>query len=270
MRAISSIAAISLVVGGLAYSLQPVEAEAAKRKAAGKVSFYKGTVQRSRSKKGPWKKLKRGKPFYKGDFIRTKKRSRVELRFKDRSVVRLGPKTTLQLKQASFAGKTKKKVSGLVKAGRVWANVHKYVSGDAAFDLRTENAVAGVRGTIFSMNTGNAGTRVNVWQGAVSVNNSPYVQAMKNRKVEPAHKRTGKAPINFGSRKAVSFEAKEISADQWETMVGAMQTIAIGADGKKSEVGSFTAEQAAAGEDADWVAWNRELDDKSGIEHSTP
>ena len=128
--------------------MQPLEATAAKRKPAGKVSFYKGTVQRSRSKKGPWKKLKRGKSFYKGDYIRTKTKSRVELRFRDRSVVRLGPKTTLQLKEASFAGKQKKKVSGLVKAGRAWANVHKYVSGKAAFDLRTENVMVGVRGTV--------------------------------------------------------------------------------------------------------------------------
>ena len=105
MRSIATIAGIALAFGGLTYQLQPVEAEAAKKKPAGKVSFYKGTVQRSRSKKGPWKKLKRGKPFYKGDYIRTKPKSRVELRFRDRSVVRLGPKTTLQLKEASFAGK---------------------------------------------------------------------------------------------------------------------------------------------------------------------
>ncbi len=267
MRSIATIAGIALAFGGLTYQLQPVQAEAAKKKAAGKVSFYKGTVQRSRSKSGPWKKLKRGKPFYKGDYIRTKKKSRVELRFRDRSVVRLGPKTTLQLKEASFAGKQKKKVSGLVKAGRAWANVHKYVSGKAAFDLRTENAVAGVRGTVFSMATGATGTKINVWAGQVAVNNSPYVQAMQNRKEVPAHRRTSKAPINFGNRKAVNFKANEISAEQWETMVGAMQTVAVGPDGKQSEVASFTEDEAQKGEDAEWVAWNRDLDKASGNEH---
>ena len=248
------------------------QAEAAKAPVAGKVTFYKGSVLRASSEKGPWKKLKRNRKFFRGDLIKTGDGSRVELKFTDRSIVRLGAKTTLELHEAFFSKKGEaKKVSGVVKAGRAWANVNKFVGGKSAFDLRIDNAVAGVRGTIFSLGrTSDGGTKVSVFNGAVAVDNSPWVQALQARqkaKRKPAHRRTNKAPIAFGSRKQVSLGIREISKSQWEQMVGKNQTIAIGPDGKKSAVESFDLKSALAGADGEWLKWNQERDSQSGIIH---
>ena len=265
--AIAIVAAAGLVVGS---GMEWEQAEAAKAPVAGKVTFYRGKVMRAASEKGPWKKLKRNKKFYRGDVIKTGDGSRVELKFSDRSIVRLGAKTTLELHEAFFAKKgDTKKVSAVVKAGRAWANVNKFVGGKSAFDLRSDNAVAGVRGTIFSLGrTSNGGTKVSVFDGAVAVDNSPWVQALKARKAKKkAHRRTNRAPIAFGSRKEVSLGLREISKSQWEQMVGKHQTIAIGPDGKKSDVASFDLKDALAGADGEWLKWNQGRDIESGIEH---
>ena len=203
MRIAAFLTVIALAVG---FGLERHEAEAAGATVAGKVTFYRGKVFRATSEDGPWKRLKRNKPFYRGDLIRTGPSSRVELKFVDRSIVRLGAKTTLELHEAFFAKAGKKKVSGTVKAGRAWANVNKFVGGASAFDLRSDNAVAGVRGTIFDLfRRSDGSTQVSVFDGMVAVDNSPYLQAMKARekKAKPAHRRTGKAPIAFGNRNLV-------------------------------------------------------------------
>jgi len=267
--AIAIVAITGLAVGqGMSWD----EADAAKSSVAGKVTFYRGDVLRASSEKGPWKKLKRNRKFFRGDVIKTGDGSRVELKFTDRSIVRLGAKTTLELHEAFFSDRGgSKKVSGVVKAGRAWANVNKFVGGKSAFDLRSDNAVAGVRGTIFSLNrTSNGGTQVSVFNGAVAVDNSPWVQALKARqktKKKAAHRRTNKAPIAFGARKEVSLGLREISKSQWEQMVSKNQTIFIGADGKKSAVKSIDMKSALAGNDGEWLKWNQGRDADSGIVH---
>lgn len=272
MRVKLGLAACAVVALAAASGMTWERAEAAKAPVAGKVTFYKGKVLRASSEKGPWKRLKRNRKFFRGDYIKTGDGSRVELKFTDRSIVRLGAKTTLELHEAFFAKKGgAKKVSGVVKAGRAWANVNKFVGGKNAFDLRSDNAVAGVRGTIFSLDrTSNGGTKIAVFNGAVAVDNSPWVQALQarqNAKKKAAHRRTNRAPIAFGARKEVSLGIREISKSQWEQMVGKNQMIAIGPDGKKSAVESFDLKSALAGSDGDWIRWNQDLDAQSGIIH---
>jgi hypothetical protein len=270
MRALIAVPAVAgFLLAALSVS-GPTTVQAAALNAAGKVTFYKGKVFRAASPKGPWKRLKRNKKFFKGDYIRTESSSRVELKFKDRSLIRLGAETTLELHEAFFAKKGgSKRLSASVKAGRAWANVNAFVGGSSAFDLRSDNAVAGVRGTVFSLTRAVGATEVAVWSGSVAVDNSPYLQALKARKKPvAAHRRTGKAPIKFGGRKEVSLGLREISAAQWEQLVGGMQKVAISSDGSKSSVLAFTEDDAKKGADADWIAWNRDLDVQAGLPHS--
>jgi hypothetical protein len=270
MQARLAIAVLATAAVAVGVGFDWNEAQAAKAPVAGKVTFYRGNVMRASSAEGPWKKLKRNRKFFRGDVIKTGDGSRVELKFVDRSIVRLGAETTLELHEAFFSGKGgNKKVSAVVKAGRAWANVNKFVGGKNAFDLRSDNAVAGVRGTIFSLaRSKDGGTKVSVFGGSVAVDNSPWVQALRKRSnSKPAHRRTNKAPIAFGSRKEVSLGLREISKKQWEQMVGKHQTMAIAADGKKSEVASFDMKDALAGVDGEWIKWNQGRDSGSGIKH---
>ena len=85
-----------------------------------------------------------------GSTLITGKNSHLNLRFESGSQLRLGPdsKITLsEVKQATRAGDRTEKIR--LVFGRVWARVMKLVGSEAAFEIRTQHAVAGVRGTAF-------------------------------------------------------------------------------------------------------------------------
>ena len=67
--------------------------------------------------------------------------------------------------------------SGEIEPGgyKAWAKVSKMVGSEARFEVKTENAVAGVRGTVFRVNVEeDAATVVKVYEGAVVVQQSIF------------------------------------------------------------------------------------------------
>lgn len=127
-----------------AVALTTVDAAAAG--VAGKATFVRGTVQRGANVGGPFEELKRGSRVKEGDVIRTAGESRVELTFGDGSRLRLPSNTTLQVgvNRGSRVGLPSEVT---VTTGSIWAQISKAVGSDARFSVRTNNAVAGVRGT---------------------------------------------------------------------------------------------------------------------------
>lgn len=101
---------------------------------------------------------KEGTDFFVGETIQTKARSRVKLRFveggpKGNNEVVLGPNTTLVIQKVGQASSSKAPGTRLsLSNGKVRANVRKSYSGkgEDVFEISTPNAVAGVRGTVFS------------------------------------------------------------------------------------------------------------------------
>lgn len=93
-----------------------------------------------------------------------------QLRFASGSIVRLGPDTTVALKTLEHnrpAGTRRESVR--LKVGRLWARVTSLFGDDAAFELETPNAVAGVRGTSFLAETSADNDRFVVVDGAVAL-----------------------------------------------------------------------------------------------------
>src|SRR6266481_8663001 len=82
---------------GLAPALAAAPAKTAQ------VSLLEGRAQRSRATGGR-SELRTGAPLAQGDTIETQDASRLEVRFSDGSVLRLGPRAKLQLTQAHFGG----------------------------------------------------------------------------------------------------------------------------------------------------------------------
>jgi len=109
------------------------------------------------------------------------------------------------------------------------------------FEVETENAVAGVRGTAFRVNRGtDRATVVKVYAGAVAVANPNVPQAQ--------HKP--------GERVRVDGP-KAVTQKQWEQVVlQQMQAVRVSATGEMEQY-AFTAQEEAA--DA-WVLWNQERD----------
>jgi hypothetical protein len=228
---------IALAVLALAFAVAP---RAAPPPPAAKVTFLDGEA--SRSAGGKAEKLALGTPLAEGDVVETQKRTRLELSLADGSVVRMGPLSKARLEQAVF-GKTPndRKVSARLLVGAVWANVAKAVGGDARFQVQTENAVAGVRGTTFRVDAAHdKSVVVRVYSGTVAVAGGNLPRPEHHGAAEPRHQIQG---------------PQEVTREQWERIVTTMMEVRVSAEGKAEEPQSF-----ALAEDDTWERWNRERD----------
>lgn len=227
--------ALLLAAIGVALAAAP---HAADRPApAATVTFLDGTATRAAD--GRPEALAVGSALREGDRIDTGKRTRLELTLADGSVVRLGPRSGAVLETAVF-GRTpeERKVSARLVVGNVWANVAKAVGGEARFEVRTENAVAGVRGTTFRVDAArDRSVVVRVYSGAVAVAGLP---SPEHRADEPRREVPG---------------PDEVTRDQWERIVTAMMEVRVSAAGAPEEPRGF-----ALSADDPWETWNRERD----------
>jgi hypothetical protein len=235
---------------------------------AGSVTFLAGEA--SRSSAGEREKLALGSLVYENDLIETAARTRLEIRLQDQSALRIGPLSKLQLVSAVFGkGPEDRKVNAKLAVGKVWAQVAHAVGGGAKFEVQTENAVAGVRGTTFRVDARHdRSCVVKVYAGAVAVagNHLPRPEHRKagpreeggpagQGEPEPAPEKEAK-PVKPGKRVQVAGP-QQVTREQWERRVEAMMLVRVSADGQPSAVESFAL--AAAGAD-DWEEWNRERD----------
>ena len=107
--------------------------------------------------------------------VKVDEKSRVELRFPDGTVMRLAEKTQLRLSDVSYDRKTGgKNMKVDLSVGKLWAKVKKLVTPDSAVEVKTVNAVAGVRGTVYRVNVEeDASAVVKVYDGQVYVAGLP-------------------------------------------------------------------------------------------------
>jgi len=140
---------------------------------AGTITFLDGEA--SRLAGGTSARLEKGAAVFQGDVIETARRTRVELTLVDRSVLRLGPLSRVELDAAAFGkGSDDRRVSARLRVGNVWAHVTRALGGEARFEVKTENAVAGVRGTTFRVDASqDKSVVVRVYSGTVAVAAGP-------------------------------------------------------------------------------------------------
>ncbi len=210
---------------------------------AGTVTFLVGEATRSAA--GKAEKLAVGSAVFQGDVLETQKRTRLEVKLADRSVVRLGPSSKANVQAAAF-GKTveERKVSAKLLVGKVWANVAKAVGGEQRFEVQTENAVAGVRGTTFRVDAAtDRSVVVRVYSGTVAVASGPIPR--------PEHQAGGKP-----ERRQIAGP-QQVSREQWERIVTSMMQVRVSSEGVPGEPEKFAL--ADAGQD-EWEEWNRSRD----------
>lgn len=217
-----------------------------------RATFVKGDVEVGAKPEGKFTRLKRGREVPPGNYLRTGEGARAELKFSDGSVVRVGPSSLLHVKEAGFDGDSKEvRVETALLGGKAWANVSKLVGSEARFQVKTQNAVAGVRGTVFRVNIDkDKATVVKVYNGAVAVSNSPFfTNQSEPRPVGPINK----------DRKQIDPPFAQVSKKEWEQIVQKMMVVRVGSDGAMSRAASFTPEEDKV-EDAEWVNWNISCD----------
>jgi len=207
---------------------------------AARVTFLDGEATRSAGDK--IERLALGSALQEGDQLETRKRTRLELTLADGSAVRLGPLSRARLETAAF-GKSPddRKVSARLVVGNVWANVARAVGGESRFEVKTENAVAGVRGTTFRVDAAHdRAVVVRVYSGAVAVAGGGLPRP-EHQPGEPRHQVPG---------------PQEVTREQWEKIVTTMMEVRVSAAGQPEEPRAF-----ALAADDPWETWNRQRDE---------
>jgi hypothetical protein len=214
------------------------------------VSALTGSAQVRAAAKPAWRSLKVNEYLRGGDEVATGTRSRMELILPDQSRVRFADNSRFKVMQLD-AGGYSRSVRINVAVGRTWANVARAVGGRSRFELSCQNAVAGVRGTIYRMNVNDdSSALVRVYDGEVAVSGA-----------QPAEKEPGTKPPVMGAPTKVAGPKKiegpkKISMMEWVYLVRSMQQISISPTGVPDKPRSFTEQ-----EDRDeWVDWNRARD----------
>lgn len=153
----------------VAFSLASMAPATFAQAPAGLVARLEGGALVTRAGAGATEALEPDAPVYLGDRIETLAGSRIELRFEDETTVFLGAKSTLRITEfvVSAAGERESAVLDLI--GGVFRAIVSQVLPDAAFEVRTKQVVAAVRGTDWMTEISDDAISVVVLTGAVAV-----------------------------------------------------------------------------------------------------
>jgi hypothetical protein len=233
---------MKLVACGVAFLLWAVVGvpRLAAQTRTAQVSVLEGKAEKSHH--GARSNLRVGATVGQGDTVETRDSTRLEIRFSDGSVLRLGAKSKLQLAEAHFSGgPARRRLNARLFFGKLWAKVTSVIQGEQKFQVETENAVAGVRGTSFLVDANaDKSVLVRVYDGSVAVAKNVPLDAEKRQ----------------GARREVPGP-QEVTRDQWEKLVGRQMQIFISADGTPGDPEEFSPE---VDKDDPFARWNQQRD----------
>jgi hypothetical protein len=213
-----------------------------------RVTFVQGEVHRQASAEGTWTAISLGAFVQAGDRIMTMKGGRLELQLPDKSIIRFDEHSDVRLVRAEYNPvQSKRNVYFSLALGKTWANIQQVFGSSKGIQVETENAIVGVRGTVFRLNVApDKSAIVKVYRGRVAVSRPQRVPAPG----EPGSRiRRVPGPTRVEGPHRVMME-------EWIRIVEAMQQITVSPDGIPSKPRTFTLEEDLN----DWVRWNVERD----------
>jgi hypothetical protein len=215
------------------------------------VTAIQGTAHVTTIGTGTERAIKKGTVIRKNQEVRVDERSRVEISFPDGTVMRLAEKSRLSMGEVNYDKKTENKnVKVGLTIGKLWAKVKRLVTPDSSVEVKTVNAVAGVRGTVYRVNVSeDKSAMVKVYDGSVSVSGTPK-EGQENASGRAS------APVPVPGPHEVPPPYHEVSMEEWVVIVKAMQQITISPQGVASPAQDFDPKADAD----DWVKWNQERD----------
>ncbi|MDD5712161.1 MAG: FecR family protein [Smithellaceae bacterium] len=249
------IALITCTIFAVIFSSLPADAWALFNLKIGKgkarVVFLDGSAQVQSSGQGQWRTLKLQDALQGGDEVKTGAKTKLEISLPDNSRVRFAGNSRFRVNKMDVGDDKPTNINIHMAIGKGWANVAKAIGGKKNFELTCENAVAGVRGTVYRMNVNDdQSALVKVYDGNV------YVSGGGKEVLEQPHVVSG-APQKIAGPTVVEGP-KKVTMEQWTVIIKAMQQIRIGGDGKAGQPEDFT----EAEDRDDWVDWNKARDNE--------
>ena len=193
----------------------------------GKVALLEGKATR-RDASGQEHALAVGSELELRDTLSVGEGSNVKLVLTDESVLMLGANSQLFFDEATFEGQVRKGFSAKLLFGRVWAKVKQMAAGsDAKFEVTTERAVAGVRGTIFRVDYGSTAKGVT----PSVLKPSMVVRVVEGRVVvqvpqvaqRPRHSGEQRPTADKGQHRTQVAPPQEITVQQWTKLFADLQ-----------------------------------------------
>lgn len=120
----------------------------------GTVTYVDGDLRKKSTQAESWESAPEKSPVGAGDQVRTLQRSRAELELIQSGLIRLAPRTTIDILKLEEESRTKAtETAVLLSAGDLWTNVGP-VAADASFEIFTPVAAAAITGTVVRMSAG--------------------------------------------------------------------------------------------------------------------
>ena len=243
------------IVGVVWAAKRPLKVKMGSGKA--EVTYLKGKAHVVKKNKARGRALAKGTLLSQGTRVQTEKGARMELKLPDGSFLRFDENTNFELaalgvKRNKDRSKRRRNVRVNMALGKTWAKVSKKYKGRGQFALATKTAVAGVRATTYRMNVKeDDSVMIKVYWGEILVENQKRAEAglappMPSKDPKPV---LGPKPV--AGPRAVTME-------EWTYIVGSLQQINIGPDGKVQKPFRFD----IMADLNDWVNWNKARDEK--------
>lgn len=222
------------------------------------VTYIEGDVVKRPEVEETWIAAELNSIVTRGYKVRTYEKSRAELTLNVDSVVRLAPRTTVdvvKLFEENREGFNETLFE--VEDGEVWANIEGLGDADS-FAITSEVMGTACRGTTYRLSViGDGTTMLRVYEGAVELWDP--MMAITG----PGFWETGAVGEDDGKHEVVGpHEVSgpiEVTEEEWRLrLITAMQEIIIAPDGTVLREGKFSPDDA--GEQSEWVRWNQQRD----------
>ena len=219
----------------------------------GIVTFADGQVTRNPAASEQWLTANVNTQVLGGDKVRTYRQSRAELDLASLDIIRLAPRTIIDIIKLYEETKDNKlKTSIHIEEGELWASVHE-IDVDTDFDISAPVAAAAITGTVLRMKVDpDSTTQLKVYKGEVQISKKTegLTKPVENKSLAPKQVH---GPTQVPG-------PKEVTVDEWVKIVKAMQQITIDKKGQILSYSGFSPTDAE--ESDDWVQWNHRLDNR--------
>lgn len=236
-------------------------------KSIGKVSFPIGQNHIQSQGSVDWNKVRYFMPVYDRDKVKTGDKSRCEVTFSNKKVMRIGANSIAEVTQDEEGVEEVKMSRGLA-----WLSIF-LPKGRTKLRVRTPSSVCAIRGTVYRLNCDNVQTTYRCYEGTINV--TPFKKdgttlADSSFSIDPGEelivvsdfeeykKMQEKEIEEFGQQDMEDFEKfQEQEQAEFDEMVESDLKDFQNMDNISYKKATFDLEEDAA---SDWVKWNQERD----------